>query len=93
MNALLQESAIPSKQSNALHRLNTYIEDLYQRKNPIESLEVFEREMHQLTVGVEQEIVAEGLSQFDIQAKVVEAGGQVYRNVLRIGKMPLVCDR
>ncbi len=86
MNALLQESAIPSKRSNALHRLNTYIEDLYQRKNPIESLEVFEREVHQLTVEVEQEIVAEGLSQFDIQAKVVEVDGQLYRHVLRSEK-------
>ncbi len=38
-------------------------------------------------------ICAAALNQFDIQAKVVEAGGQVYRNVLRIGKMPLVCDR
>ncbi len=86
MNALLQESATPSKQGNALRRLNTYIEDLYQRKNPIESLEAFEREVHQLTVEVEQEILSEGLSQFDIQAEVVEVGGQVYRHVLRSEK-------
>ncbi len=86
MNPLLQESTIPSKQSKALRRLNSYIEDLYRRKKPIESLEVFEREVHQLTVQVEQEIVAEGLSQFDIQAKVVEVDGQLYRHVLRSEK-------
>ncbi len=86
MNALLQKSTIASKQSLALERLNTYIEDLYRRKTPIESLEVFEREVHELTVEVEQEIVAEGLSQFDIQAKVVEVDGQLYRHVLRSEK-------
>ncbi len=60
MNALFQESAIPSKQGKVLHRLNTYIEYLHQRKNPIESLEAFERDVHQLTVDVEHEILSEG---------------------------------
>ena len=39
----------------------------------------FEREVCQLMAEVEQEVVAEGLRQFDLDALVVEVGGQRYR--------------
>ncbi len=83
MNALLQESPLPSTPSGALVRLNRYIDEFHQRKQPIELLEGFEREVHQLVVEVEQEILAEGLSQLDIEAPVVEVDGQIYRHVYR----------
>ncbi len=83
MNVLLQESSQPSTPSGALVRLNRYIDKLHQRKHPIELLEGFEREVHQRVVEVEQEILAEGLSQLDIEAPVVEVHGQIYRHVYR----------
>ncbi len=83
MSALLQEGTIASKRGEALKRLNRYAEDLVQRKKPIGSLEVFEREVRQLMAEVEQEIVAEGLSHFDIDAPVVEVDGRQYTQVLR----------
>ena len=76
MSALLQENTTPSKRGEGLNRLNSYVEDLVQRKKPIGSLEVFEREVRQLMSEVEQEVVAEGLSQFDMDAPVVEVDGQ-----------------
>jgi len=83
MSALLQEDTIPSKRGEALKRLNRYVEDLGQRKKPMGSLEGFEREVHQLMAEVEQEVVAEGLSQFDMDAPVVEVDGRRYIQVLR----------
>ena len=83
MSALLQEGTIPSKQGEALKRLNRYVEDLGQRKKPIVSVEVFEREVRQLVAEVEQEVVAEGVSQFDIDVPVVEVDGRVYSQVYR----------
>jgi hypothetical protein len=83
MSALLQEGASASKRGAALERLNAYIEELRQRKKPIGSLEEFEREAHELVVEVEQEVVAEGLSRFDIDALVVDVDGQRYRQVYR----------
>ena len=83
MSALLQESTLPSKRGEALNRLNRYVEDLAQRQKPIESVEAFEREVRQLMAEVEQEVVGEGLSQFDMDAPVVEVDGQRYRQVYR----------
>jgi hypothetical protein len=83
MSALLQEDTIASKRGEALNRLNHYVEDLVQRKKPIGSLEAFEREVRRLMTEVEQEVVAEGLSQFDIDAPVVEVDGRRYTQVLR----------
>ncbi len=83
MKALLQENNAVSKHGDAFGQLNEYIEDLRHRKKPIGSLEVFEREVKQLTAQVEREIIAEGLGQFDIQAKVIEVEGQIYRHVYR----------
>ena len=83
MNALLQETPERSTPRRALERLNRYIEKLAQRTHRIESLEGFEREVHQLIVEVEQEILVEGLSQLDIEAPVVEVDGQIYRHVYR----------
>jgi len=83
MSALLQEGTIASKRGEALRRLNTYMEDLRGRRKPIGSLEAFEREVRELVAQVEQEVVAEGLSQFDIDAAVVEVDGQRYRQVYR----------
>jgi hypothetical protein len=79
----LQEGTRASKRGEALKRLNRYVEELVQRKKPMESLETFEREVRQLMAGVEQEVVAEGLSQFDIDAPVVEVEGRRYRQVYR----------
>ena len=83
MSALLQEGTIPSKRGEALKRLNRYVEDLGQRKKPIVSVEIFEREVRQLVSEVEQEVVAEGLSQFDIDAPVVYVDGRLYSQVYR----------
>lgn len=83
MNTLLQESPVSSQRYAAFRRLNNYIEELHKRKEPLESLEAFEREVHRLVVEVEQEILTEGLRRFDIEAKVVEVDGQVYRHVYR----------
>ena len=83
MSALLQEDTVPSKRGEALKRLNRYVEDLAQRKEPIGSLEAFEREVRQLVAEVEQEVVAQGLSQFDIDAPVVEVAGRRYTQVFR----------
>lgn len=83
MKALLQENSVASNQGEALRQLSGFIEDLYQREKPIGSLEAFEREVKQLTDQVAQEVIATRLSQFDIQAKVVEIGGQLYRHVYR----------
>ena len=83
MSALLQEGTIPSKRGEALKRLNSYVEDLAQRKKPMGSLEGFEREVRQLMAEVEQEVVAEGLSQFDMDVPVVEVDGRRYSQVHR----------
>lgn len=83
MSALWQENTLSSKRGEALKRLSSYFEDLCQRKKPIGSLEAFEREVHEQIVEVEQEIVAEGLSQFDLDAPVVEVDGQRYSQVYR----------
>ncbi len=83
MSALLQEDTVPSKRGEALKRLNRYVEDLAQRQKPIGSLEAFEREVRELVAQVEQEAVAEGLSQFDIDAPVVEVEGRRYTQVFR----------
>ncbi len=83
MKALLQEGRIPSKRGEALRRLNRYVADLGQRKKPIVSVEVFEREVRQLIAEVEREVVAEGLSQLDMDVPVVEVEGRVYTQVFR----------
>ncbi len=83
MSALLQEGTIPSKRGEGLERLNRYVEELVQRKKPIVSVEIFEREVRQLIAEVEQEVVAEGLSQFDMDAPVVEVDGRRYTQVFR----------
>ena len=83
MSALLQEGITASKRGEALERLTNYFEDLAQRNKPIGSLEAFEREVRELVARVEQEIVAEGLSQFDIDAPVVEVEGRRYTQVYR----------
>jgi len=83
MSALLQESTTPSNRDEALKRLNSYVEDLSQRKKPMGSLEAFEREVRELVAQVEQEVVAEGLSQCDIDAPVVEVEGRRYTQVFR----------
>ncbi len=83
MSALLQEGTLPSRGGEALKRLNTYMEDVRERKKPMGSLEAFEREVRELVSQVEQEVVAEGLSQFDIDAPVVEVDGRRYRQVFR----------
>jgi len=83
MSALLQEATIPSKRGEALKRLNRYVEDLVQRKKPIVSLEAFEGEVRQLMAEVEQEVVTEGLSQFDMDAPVVKVEGRLYTQVFR----------
>lgn len=83
MKALLQEHTVASNQGDAFRQLSQYVEDLYERKKPIGSLESFEREVKQLIVQAEREIVAEGLAQCDIHAQVVEVGGQIYRHVYR----------
>ncbi len=83
MSALLQEGTIPSNQGEALKRLNRYVEDLGQRKKPIVSVESFEREVRHLVAEVEREVVAEGVSQFDIDAPVVAVEGRVYTQVFR----------
>jgi len=83
MSALLQEGNVPSKRGEALKRLNRYVEDLGQRQKPIVSVESFEREVRQLVAEVEQEVVAEGVSQFDIDAPVVAVEGRLYTQVFR----------
>lgn len=83
MSALLQEGSLASKRGEALSRLNRYVEDLQRRRQPIESMEAFEREVRQLMAEVEQEVVGEGLSWFDIDAPVVEVDGRRYRQVYR----------
>jgi hypothetical protein len=83
MSALLQEDTIPSKRGEALKRLNRSVEDLAQRKQPIGSLEAFEREVRQRVAEVEQAVVAEGLSQFDMDAPVVEVAGRRSTQVFR----------
>jgi len=83
MSALLQEGTTPSRRGEALKRLNSYVEDLAQRKKPMGSMEGFEREVRQLMAEVEQEVVAEGLSQCDMDAPVVEVEGRRYTQVLR----------
>ena len=49
----------------------------------MESLAAFERGIRQLMAEVEQEMVGEGLSQFDIDAPVEEVDGRRYRQVYR----------
>lgn len=83
MNALLPEEAVVSNPSSAFRRLQGYVEELRRGQKPMESLEVFEREVHALVVEVEQEIVADGVSRYDIEAPVVEVDGQLYRQVYR----------
>ena len=83
MSALLQEGTIASKRGEALKRLNGYVEDLIQRKKPMVSLEAFEGEVRQLIAEVEQEVVAEGLSHFDMDVPVVEVAGRLYSQVYR----------
>ena len=83
MSALWQEGRIPSNRGEAFKRLNRYVEDLAQRSKPIGSLEAFEREVRELVAQVEQEVVAEGLSQLDIDAPVVEVEGRRYTQVYR----------
>ncbi len=76
MKALLQENSVASSTSQcsgeAFNQLREYIEDLYKRKKPIGSMDTFEGEVKQLVSQVEREVIAEGLSQFDVRAKVVE---------------------
>ncbi len=87
MRALLQENTVASNtsqgQGKGFTRLREYVEDLYKRKKPLESMETFEKEFKQLVNQMEQEVLAEGLGQFDIHAKVVEVDGQLFTHVFR----------
>ncbi len=83
MSALLQEIPRCAKPGEALKGLQRYMEDLERRKRPIGSLEVFEREVHQLVREVEQEVIAEGLRQLDLNVAVVEVEGRRYKQVYR----------
>ena len=83
MSALSQEIPPDAKRGEAWRRLNDYIEELGRRRRPMDTLEVFEREVHQLIRAVEQEVIGEGLSRWDLNVPVVEVGGRRYKQVYR----------
>ena len=68
---------------NAFERLQRFVQQRRSRREPVEDLEVFERELHEYFAAAEREVLAEELSRFDIDVPGVEVGGQWYRKVLR----------
>jgi len=50
---------------------------------PVEDVEAFEEELHQVFAAAESEVMAQELERFDIDAPAVTLDGVVYRRVLR----------
>lgn len=48
---------------------------------PDGSLELFERELHDLIMALERDLVADELARYDVDAMLVEVGGVIYRRV------------
>lgn len=80
---VLHTSTETTTQENAIERLENYLARLRAREISLADLEAFEKEVHEVVMAVEREIVAEGLSQLDIGLPFIEMEGKVYRPVMR----------
>lgn len=74
--------ANPSVQS-ALQRLAEFVAAQRGRHEGVRDFEAFERELHAVLMGVEQELVGEELIKFDLDVPLVIIQGVAHRRVLR----------
>jgi adenine-specific DNA methylase len=76
---VLHTSTETSTQENAIERLENYLVRLRAREISLADIEAFEKEVHEVVMAVEREVVAEGLSQLDMGLPFIEMAGKVYR--------------
>jgi hypothetical protein len=70
-------------QSSAADRLRQFIREHQQKgSQALPDFEVFERELHECLLGLEQELIAQELARYDVEAEQIEVGGVVYRQAL-----------
>lgn len=74
---------LPSSQPSALERLEAFLAARRAARQPVPDFGAFERELHEIVVGVEREALAEELGRFDVDVPVVLIEGIPHRRVLR----------
>jgi len=76
------ECTAPVTLESAVDRLKAFIAGRRSSKEPCGDMEGFERELHDYTVAVERELLAEELSRLDVDLPAVTIEGEVYRQVV-----------
>src|ERR1700687_2300045 len=77
----IASAARPSQ--SAFAQLNAFLEERRSAKEPLQDVEDFERQLHQLFRAGECEILGHELEKLDVNVPVVEIGGVPHRQVLR----------
>lgn len=72
-----------ASQEDAIAVLESFIERLRGGKLRLESWDGFEKELHEIIIAAERELLAEGLSQFDVDLPLIQVEGMCYRRVMR----------
>lgn len=83
MTASPSSIAVATSKSTGRERLLEFLDERRRAKRPVDDLENFEQELHQLLAAVEAEAVGEELERFDVDLPAVEIEGVGHRQVLR----------
>jgi len=78
-----QNLATFGKSGSAMERIQSFLEQRRSKKERIEDLESFERELHAMFMAAEREVLGEEIGRLDIDVPVIEVEGIVYRKVIR----------
>lgn len=83
MTASPNAIAVARTESTACGRLFEFLEERRRAKRPVDDLESFEQELHEVFTAAEAEVVAQELERFDVDLPALEIEGVVHRQVLR----------
>ena len=72
-----------SSDTHAMDQLQDFLRQRREAREPVESLDAFEQELHRLFVAAEREALGQELSRFDLDVPAVEVDGERYQRVLR----------
>jgi len=71
------------QKTDAIFHLEELIKRLRAGKVQIENWEAFEKELHEIVVNAERELLAEGLARLDVDLPSILVEGKLYRRVMR----------
>jgi hypothetical protein len=83
MNKVSHECASTSTSGSAMEGLMNFLAERRKALGAVDNLEAFERELHEVFIQAERDVLAEELARFDVDLPAVQSEGVVYRRVLR----------